>query len=133
MVGVLQSSGRIDERTVPDMSFATKFRLAIDGGELFRMDYTGKDHQLKGDSYSDQHSVNLFNSHDGRRYAIFLVSQSGFPTGHISKSDVPVGPHFPEVLPVRLIYRPLDHKIGVFDTSKLRLARTKGWWMTALV
>ena len=125
----LEMRGQPNEKapiTVPDTPFVVKVRLAIDGSELFRMDYRGKSFAPKESSLSDHHYVDLFNSNEGRRYTIFLVNHSGYPSGHISKTDTPTGPRHPQVLPLRIIYRPFDPKIGVFDATKLGLTKDQG-------
>ena len=127
--GAFQAFGRPDEKapvTVPDTSFVLKVRLAIDGGELFRMEYSGKDHAPKGGSLSDHHFVDFFNADEGRRCTIFLENHYGYPSGHIRKADAPVTPTSPQLLPIRLIYRPFDPQIAVFDATKLRLTKGKG-------
>jgi hypothetical protein len=123
---------REKERSVPDTSFRLGLRLAVDRNLRARFDYDGKG--LVPDengSYPDMRSNTVWK--DGVQTLFFPFSGLGYPSGHVSKDSNCLAARSPQTLPLMMVYRPLDEKIGVFDANKLRLKDSKSDAETEIV
>lgn len=125
-VSLLEAMGRPSENaiSIPDTSFNIRLRLAINGNGQFRMDYDGKAPAPSDTGYPDEHLVEIFEN--GVRNIIFPVGAFGYPNAHIKQETIPTGALNPHVLPIRIVYRPFDSEIGVFDANKLILTNDMG-------
>jgi hypothetical protein len=109
--------------SVPDTSFNISLRIAVNGNQRARLDYDGKSFVSKGNGYLDQRQIETWVN--SVQKVLFLSGQQDFPNAHISMNANCPPARRPRALPIMMVYRSLDNKIGVFDSNKLQLMKDK--------
>ncbi|GEM_PF-5191332 len=101
----------------PGVTFANETRFVIDVQGRVLLDYQGKRWSAERAEYLDSRTFTVF---DGRTRTDYFPSGEAFPSAHITQEEASssTGRHV-RTLPIRLVFRPLDGKLGVFDPGKL--------------
>ena len=109
--------------SLPDITFPLTMSLVADPGRM-RLDIDGKTWSAKEKSYIPQAVVDIF---DGKvRKLFFKEGPVGFPNVHIQEGNASELVGDVRILPLMIIYRPLESDMGEFDSASLKLTNNTG-------
>lgn len=118
-VGFLQTLGKQPEDYVElnDATFKVRIRFTVDRRGRVRMEYDGRVWSTREHKYVSSHGIDEFNGKVSESF--FPVGPSGFPGAHISRGSAAEIARDARILPIRLVYRPIDTVMGVVNPQLL--------------
>jgi hypothetical protein len=110
--------------TLPETSFLVKMRLTADASGRVRFDHQGQEWSAKNKNYVPESDTDLYDGHV--RKVFFEQGHMEFPNAHISTGNASSQTGDVRVLPLMMVYRPLDGSAAGFDPAQLKLANGTG-------
>jgi len=101
-----------------DMSFEIRMRFVVDTTGRVRLEYNGRAWSQERGDYVAKATINVF---DGRRLeSFFPPGRRPFPRFFVEGETISDMARDARVRPIRMVYRPFDATMGLFDPSRLR-------------
>jgi hypothetical protein len=116
--------GHAADAPPPDTSFEIRMEFFLDARGRVRFDAHGKQWSGERREFVPTTGINVFNGQC--EHTFFPNGVKSFPSAHISADKASDVANDMRLLPIRIVYRPFDATMGVFNSSQLALTAEKG-------